>query len=103
MINTGGLIFNHVLAFPLDGGRVLRGVVWSATGDYLKSTRLAAGAGIAFAWLLFVGGSLTGFRGNLLGGVWLFILGTFLRNDARPSVAYARLQELLGGVRVAET
>src|SRR5689334_24310621 len=102
MINTGVLIFNLIPAFPLDGGRVLRGVVWSVTGDYLKSTRLAAGVGIAFAWLLFMGGFLTAFRGNLLGGVWLFFLGTFLRNAAQSSVAYAQLQELLGGVRVAE-
>src|SRR6185369_12829343 len=40
--------------------------------------------------------------GNLLGGVWLFFLGTFLRNAAQSSVAYAQLQELLGGVRVAD-
>ena len=63
---------------------------------------MAAGFGVAFAWLLFVGGFLTAFRGNLLGGVWLFFLGTFLRNAAQSSVAYAQLQELLGGVRVAE-
>jgi CBS domain-containing protein len=72
------------------------------TGDYLKSTRLAAGFGIAFAWLLFVGGFLTAFRGNLLGGVWLFFLGTFLRNAAQSSAAYPRLQQLLSGVRVAD-
>jgi Zn-dependent protease len=102
MINTGVLIFNLIPAFPLDGGRVLRGIIWSVTGDYLKSTRVAAGFGVAFAWLLFVGGFLTAFRGNLLGGVWLFFLGTFLRNAAQSSVAYAQLQELLGGVRVAE-
>jgi CBS domain-containing protein len=102
MINTGVLIFNLIPAFPLDGGRVLRGVVWSVTGDYLKSTRLAAGVGIAFAWLLFVGGFLTAFRGNLMGGVCLFFLGTFLQNAAQSSVAYAQLQQLLGGVRVAD-
>ena len=98
----GVLIFNLIPAFPLDGGRVLRGIVWSVTGNYLTSTRIAGGFGIAFAWLLFVGGFLTAFRGNLLGGVWLFFLGTFLRNAAQSSVAYAQLQELLGGVRVAD-
>ena len=49
-----------------------------------------------------MGGFLTAFRGNLLGGVWLFFLGTFLRNAAQSSVAYAQLQQLLSGVRVAD-
>jgi Zn-dependent protease/predicted transcriptional regulator len=102
MINTMVLVFNLVPAFPLDGGRVLRGIVWSATGEYLTSTRIAGGVGIAFSWLLFLGGFLTAFRGNLLGGVWLFFLGTFLRNAAQSSVAYAQLQQLLSGVRVAD-
>ena len=102
MINTAVLVLNLVPAFPLDGGRVLRGVVWSVTGNYLTSTRIAGGVGIAFSWLLFVGGFLTAFRGNLLGGVWLFFLGTFLQNAAQSSVAYAQFQQLLGGVRVAE-
>jgi Zn-dependent protease/predicted transcriptional regulator len=102
MINTAVLVFNLVPAFPLDGGRVLRGVVWSVTGSYLTSTRIAGGVGIAFSWLLFVGGFLTAFRGNLLGGVWLFFLGTFLQNAAQSSIAYAQLQQLLSGVRVAD-
>jgi Zn-dependent protease/predicted transcriptional regulator len=102
MINTAVLVFNLVPAFPLDGGRVLRGIVWSVTGNYLTSTRIAGGVGIAFSWLLFVGGFLTAFRGNLLGGVWLFFLGTFLQNAAQSSIAYAQLQQLLGGVRVAD-
>ena len=45
MINTAVLIFNLVPAFPLDGGRVLRGIVWAVTGNYLTSTRIAGGVG----------------------------------------------------------
>lgn len=102
MINTVVLVFNLIPAFPLDGGRVLRGIVWSATGNYLTSTRIAGGVGIAFSWLLFVGGFLMAFRGNFLGGVWLFFLGMFLQNAAQSSIAYAQLQHLLRGVRVAD-
>ena len=102
MINTVVLVFNMIPAFPLDGGRVFRGIVWSITGSYPTSTRIAGGVGIAFSWLLFVGGALMVFRGNLLGGVWFFFLGNFLQNAAQSSMAYAQLQQLLHGVRVAE-
>ncbi len=102
MINTFLLIFNLIPAFPLDGGRVLRGIVWLISGDYLLSTRLAAGVGIAFSWVLFIGGFLLALSGNLLGGVWFFFLGMFLQNAAASSVAYATMQQLLRGVRVAD-
>jgi Zn-dependent protease/predicted transcriptional regulator len=102
MINTAVLLFNLIPAFPLDGGRVLRGIVWSAIGNYLTSTRIAGGVGIAFSWLLFAGGLMMVFGGNLLGGVCLFFLGTFLQNAAQSSIAYAQLQQLLGRGRVAD-
>jgi Zn-dependent protease len=101
-INTAVLVFNLVPAFPLDGGRVLRGIIWSVTGNYLTSTRIAAGVGVAFAWLLFVAGFLMAIGGNAVGGIWLFFLGVFLQNAAQSSVAYAQLQHLLRGVRVAD-
>jgi len=102
MINSVVLVFNLVPAFPLDGGRVLRGILWSASSNYLTSTRIAGGVGIAFGWLLFLGGFLMAFSGNLLGGVWFFFLGMFLQNAAQSSMAYAQLQQLLSGVRVAD-
>jgi Zn-dependent protease len=102
MINTMVLVFNLIPAFPLDGGRVLRGIVWAVTGNYLKSTRIAGGVGIAFSWLLFMGGIVLALNDNLLGGVWLFFLGMFLQNAAQSSIAYAQLQQLLRGVRVAD-
>ncbi|MCS6852464.1 MAG: site-2 protease family protein [Gemmataceae bacterium] len=101
-INLVVLLFNLVPAFPLDGGRVLRGLVWAATGNYLTSTRIAGGVGIGFAYLLFVAGILMVLGGNLLGGVWFFFLGMFLQHAAQSSIAYAQLQQLLGGVRVAD-
>jgi Zn-dependent protease/predicted transcriptional regulator len=101
-INAVLLMFNLLPAFPLDGGRVLRGIVWTVTGKYLSSTRIAAGVGIVFAWLLFLAGFLLAFGGNLLGGVWFFFLGVFLQNAAQSSIAYAQLDQLLRGVRVAD-
>jgi Zn-dependent protease len=100
VINTVLLVFNLIPAFPLDGGRVLRSIVWWVTGSHLGSTRLAAAVGIGFAWLLFIGGFLMAFGGNLLGGVWFFFLGVFLQNAAQSSVSYVQLEHLLRGVRV---
>ncbi|MCS7047080.1 MAG: site-2 protease family protein [Gemmataceae bacterium] len=102
MINTFLLVFNMIPAFPLDGGRVLRGIIWGATNNYLTGTRVAGGIGIAFAYLLFIGGILNALGGNLFGGVWFFFLGMFLQNAAQSSIAYAQLQQLLRGVRVAD-
>lgn len=102
MINTMVLVFNLIPAFPLDGGRVLRRIIWAVTGNFMTSTRLAGSVGIAFAWFLFISGFLTAFQGNLLGGVWLFFLGTFLQNAAQSSIAYAQLRQILPGVSVAD-
>ncbi|MCS7270032.1 MAG: site-2 protease family protein [Gemmataceae bacterium] len=102
MINTALLIFNLIPAFPLDGGRVLRGILWLFSGNYLTSTRLAAAVGIAFSWVLFLAGFFLALSGNLLAGVWFFFLGVFLQNAATSSVAYAQMHQLLRGVRVAD-
>jgi CBS domain-containing protein len=96
------LVFNMVPAFPLDGGRVFRGIVWAITGDYLTSTRVAGVMGIAFSWLLFIGGFLLAWRVDLWSGLWFFFLAMFLRNAAQSSIAYAQLQELLRGVTVED-
>jgi Zn-dependent protease/CBS domain-containing protein len=102
LINTILLLFNLVPAFPLDGGRVLRAILWATTGSYLSATRIAGAAGIGFSYLLFFGGIMSALGGNLLGGLWFFFLGMFLQNAAQSSVVYAQLQQLLQGVTVAE-
>lgn len=102
-VNTMVLIFNLIPAFPLDGGRVFRGIVWAITGSYLTGTRVAGAVGIAFGWLLFISGFAMAFSGNFFGGMWFFFLGMFLQNAAQASIAYAQLQQLFHGVRVADT
>jgi Zn-dependent protease/CBS domain-containing protein len=102
MINTALVLFNLIPAFPLDGGRVLRGILWLISGNYLQSTRQAAAVGIGFSWLLFLGGFLLAMMGHFLTGLWFFFLGMFLQNAATSSVAYAQMQQLLRGVRVVD-
>ncbi len=101
-INIFLLLFNIVPAFPLDGGRVLRGIVWAITGNYLSATRIAGTVGIAFSYVLFMGGFFLAMGGDLMGGLWLFFLGMFLQSAAQSSIAYAQLQQLLSGLTVAD-
>jgi Zn-dependent protease len=75
--------FNLLPGIPLDGGRVLRGVAWSMTGDKDRATRLAAGAGRTIGYLMILSGVFMAFRLNqLFNGVWLGFLGWFLVNAA---------------------
>jgi Zn-dependent protease len=73
--------FNLVPAFPLDGGRVLRSIVWAITHDVERSTRVASYIGQGFAMLLIGFGAWQLVQGNLLAGGWTIIIGWFL-NDA---------------------
>jgi Zn-dependent protease len=101
LANLGLLIFNMVPAFPLDGGRVFRAILWAATDSYLRGTRIAGIIGIGFAWLLMIGGLLL-VLGHAYQGLWFILLGMFLYNAAQSSMAYAQLQHSLAGLRVRD-
>ena len=96
------LFFNLVPAFPLDGGRIARSVVWRVTGDKTRGTRVAARLGQGFAvvlagvgvWLLF---SLRSFS-----GLWLIALAYLLGQSARGAVFQSALVERIEGVRVSD-
>jgi Zn-dependent protease len=83
-------VFNLVPGFPLDGGRLLRSLVWRATGSFRRATRIASLAGQAVGWLLVAGGVAFLLTGNLAGGIWFAFIGWFLVQAARAS--YQELQ-----------
>jgi Zn-dependent protease/predicted transcriptional regulator len=102
VINIGLAIFNMVPGFPLDGGRVLRAIVWRVTGDASRATRIAAGVGQFVAFGFIFGGILRFFNGAGFGGLWLAFIGWFLLDAARASSAQLAITETLRGLRVAD-
>jgi len=96
-MNLALAIFNMVPAFPLDGGRVLRAILWER-GGRARATGLAARAGRAFAYLLIGFGILRlGIRTDL-GGLWLLFLGWFLLGAARSEESHVLLTDALSGL-----
>ncbi|MBI4332477.1 MAG: site-2 protease family protein [Chloroflexi bacterium] len=103
-INFGLAFFNLIPGFPLDGGRVLRSILWQTTKNYRKATRTATlvGQGVAYAFILLgIGGTLTGHL-HPFPGIWIALIGWFLENAASSSYRQALLKETLNNVRASE-
>jgi Zn-dependent protease len=83
-------IFNIIPGFPLDGGRLLRSLLWWKTHNLKRSTLMAASAGSGVGWALVAFGLLGVFAGNPLGGIWLVLIGLFLRSAANYSWTRAK-------------
>jgi Zn-dependent protease/CBS domain-containing protein len=101
-INLVLAIFNLIPGFPLDGGRVLRAVLWSATGSVRKATEWAALVGKLVAYGLFGLGILFVLEGNLIGGLWMSAIAWFLYNAASSSVQQVVFEARLRKVRAGD-
>jgi Zn-dependent protease len=100
-INMLLAVFNLVPAAPLDGGRLLRALLWRLRGDPWSSAVTAAHAGRIFGFALIALGFLQVVTGRGLGGLWLALVGLFLVNAATAEEQHARVSGRLGGVSVA--
>src|SRR6266852_6092684 len=101
-INVTLAVFNMIPGFPLDGGRVLRAVVWWITGDAKRATTIAARVGQLVAFGFIVLGVFRFFGGAGFGGLWIAFIGWFLLSASRESQAQVAITEGLKGVRVAD-
>jgi CBS domain-containing protein len=89
--------FNILPAFPLDGGRVLRAILWKWKNDLRRATRITSQIGIAFATILIVLGAFSFIMGNFIGGVWWFLIGMFMRSASQQSYQQMLMRKLLQG------
>src|ERR1700730_6199950 len=93
--------FNLLPAFPLDGGRMLRAALWGWRKDRAWAPRIASGAGNVFGILLIVLGLIEVVRGDFVSGVWLSLIGLFLRGAASATYQQTLARQILGGQPVS--
>ncbi len=94
--------FNLLPGFPLDGGRVLRAILWNRTGNLVKATNIAATVGRFMGWGFIAFGLFQVFAGNFIGGIWFAFIGWFLSSSADASRREITLREQLSGVQVKD-
>ena len=90
-------IFNLLPAFPLDGGRVLRAILWSLKKNFRWATRVSSGVGSTFGFLMILLGLFNVIRGNFIGGIWWFLIGMFLQSSAKMSYQQIVIRKALEG------
>ncbi len=96
------LAINLVPALPLDGGRILRGVIWWRTGDRNRATRVSGTIGRGFGYLLLGVALLAIGAGQFILGVWALFIGFMISSNARAAIIQASIAERLDGVTVAQ-
>jgi Zn-dependent protease/CBS domain-containing protein len=93
-------IFNMVPGFPLDGGRVLRAALWHRSGDIRWATKWASRMGQGFGYLLVLLGIVSFALGNIIAGMWWFLIGLFVSAAAAAGYRQLMTQQALQGRRV---
>jgi CBS domain-containing protein len=102
-INIALAVFNMIPGFPLDGGRVLRSIIWKITGSLEQATRVAAMGGQIVAYFFIALGIFLVFvTGEFVGGLWMAFIGWFLLRAAQGSVTHMALRNAIEGVRAGD-
>lgn len=89
--------FNLIPAFPLDGGRVFRAILWRWKNNLRWATQVTSRMGAAFGFVLIVLGVMSFIGGNFIGGIWWFLIGMFMRNASQQSYQHLLIRKILEG------
>jgi Zn-dependent protease/predicted transcriptional regulator len=101
-VNLVLAIFNMVPAFPMDGGRVLRALIWRYKGDFQNATRIAASMGGMFGYFLIFTGIFGVMTGNLINGIWFAFIGWFINQASQASYQQTLMSNIFDKIRVSE-
>lgn len=101
-VNIIVAVFNLLPGFPLDGGRLFRALLWWRTGDLRQATQMAAAVGKGIGWVLVGIGAYQALNGDVVGGIWLVLIGLFLTRLASASVSELMLRGALHGLAVGD-
>ena len=95
-------IFNLIPAFPMDGGRILRSILYSRNKNYDKSTRIAVKIGIIISYIFFGLGIMTILSGSFVSGIWIILIGWFLQNGAQSYLYQYDIMKRLSQIKLKE-
>ena len=95
-------IFNMLPGFPLDGGRVLRSIIWKVTDNLRRATYIASTTGRVIGFLIIAVGIFFFFTGNFLNGVWFAFIGWFLQSSAHMGYRQLVFETTIKGIKVRD-
>jgi Zn-dependent protease/predicted transcriptional regulator len=102
IINIALGIFNLLPGFPLDGGRVLRSIIWKSTGNFQRATHIASNIGRVIGFAIMGVGVVYFFIGALFNGLWLLFIGWFLQSSAGSSYQHMVMETSMKGIKVKD-
>lgn len=103
MANLTLTLFNMIPGFPLDGGRILRAILWDRWNDVARATKVVSRIGNALAlFLIVLGGLLFFFTQSLISGLWMIFVGLFMKQSAVGSYQAVVLRQALAGVQIRQ-
>lgn len=95
-------LFNLIPAFPMDGGRILRSLLYNRNKNYDKSTRIAVRIGVIMSYVFFGFGILTILSGSFVSGLWIILIGWFLQNGAQSYMYQYDIMRILSNIKLGE-